>query len=311
MAAVDRAREQVAKLLNVEEPNCLIFTSGATESNNWVFAIYPSAGISPFEHESAREAAMKYGDVLENDGYSIGQPRQRYDVISVMAVNNEIGSRWRAADFRDFAEHIHSDVTQAVGKLPIDLTDTDFASMSAHKFYGPKGVGALFSATGEMEPILYGAVQERHSRSGTLNVPGIAGMGAAAAIASDEWPDNLAKTEELRAIALEALGPCKDYRINGGDNVSPYILSISFLGLEGEALVIEMDQKGLGISSGAACSSRSTDPSHVLMALKTPMEWLRGTIRISFGRLNTKDSARALGKALVETVERLRNLRTI
>ena len=311
MDAVDSARERVATLLGADDASQIIFTSGATESNNWVFAIFPSAAISPFEHESARQAALQYGDILDNDGYKIEQPRQRYDVISVMAVNNEIGSRWEASDFKSHAEHVHSDITQAVGKLPVKLSDLDFASMSAHKFYGPKGVGALFSRTGAMNPIFYGALQERDSRSGTLNVPGIVGMGAAATIAQDEMPDNLAKATELRAIVLEELRPCQDYQINGGENVSPYILSVSFKGLEGETLVIEMDQAGFGISSGAACSSRSTDPSHVLTALKMPKEWLRGTVRISFGRLNTPESAAALGKCLQQATERLRKLRTI
>lgn len=319
MNAVDHSRNRVAQLLGVES-SCVIFTSGATESNNWVFSVSPRSAISPFEHESAREGGLMRGaDVLDNDGLLIKAPKKDpdfgpivpYDVISVMAVNNEIGSRWRVADFREFAEYIHSDITQAVAKVSIDLTDVDFASMSAHKFYGPKGVGALYSSMGAMQPIFFGALQERHSRSGTLNVPGIVGMGSAAAIAQDEWQNNLERTEELRAIVLEALRPCQDYQVNGGDNVSPYILSVSFLGVEGETVVIEMDQKGYAISSGAACSSRSTDPSHVLTALKMPKEWLRGTVRISFGRFNTKEAAARLGAELVQTAEGLRKLRTI
>ncbi|MEA2554301.1 MAG: cysteine desulfurase [Fimbriimonadaceae bacterium] len=313
MAAVDHARDRVAALLGVaESPQTIIFTSGATESNNWIFTVQPQAAISPFEHDSAREAALAaHADVLENDGLTIKKPQKNYNLISVMSVNNEIGSRWKAAEFRQSAEYIHSDVTQAVGKITVDLEGVDFASLSAHKFYGPKGVGALFAADGAVAPIFWGGLQDRDSRSGTLNVPGIVGMGAAAAIAQDEMQDNLAHVQEMRAIVLEALRPCSDYQINGGDNVSPYILSVSFKGLEGETLVIEMDQRGYAISSGAACSSRSTEPSHVLTALKMPLEWLRGTLRISFGKFNSKESAANLGRILTETVERLRNLRTI
>src|SRR5262249_4266450 len=156
-----------------------------------------------------------------------------------------------------------------------------------------------------LPPFILGGDQEGGWRGGTLNVPGIVGMGAAAEIAQDEIWSDVAKTTELRQILLEEIRPCQDYQINGGDCGYTHILRVTFRGLEGETLVIEMDQAGFGISSGAACSSRSTDPSHVLTALKMPKQWLRGTIRISFGRLNTKESAKALGVRLKDTVERL------
>jgi len=322
MAAVDRARERVAALIGAEDAIQIIFTSGATESNNWVFAFgerhewntatMPMA-YSPFEHNAVLEPAIRNGtQSLENRGLDLFPRWDHYFLVSVMHVNNEIGTEFDPWKFRDDAERLHSDITQAVGKIDTSVRYLDFGSLSAHKFYGPKGVGALFAKDpDELVPFILGGEQERGQRGGTLNVPGIVGMGAAAAIAQDEMHDNLAKVKELRAIVLDALRPCQDYQINGGDNVSPYILSVSFKGLEGESLVIELDQAGFAISSGAACSSRSTDPSHVLTALKMPMEWLRGTIRISFGRTNTKQSAEQLGKALVQAVERLRNLRTI
>ena len=321
-SAVDHARARIAELIDADDPVQVIFTSGATEANNWVFAFtsqhdlnanhpFP-IGYSPFEHNAVVEPAIRYGaQSLENRGLELRRQWDHYFLVSLMHVNNEIGTEFSPWDFREDCERLHSDITQAVGKIDTSVRYLDFASFSGHKFYGPKGVGALFAKDpDELTAFIIGGEQEYGQRGGTLNVPGIVGMGAAAAIAQDEMQDNLAKTQELRAIVLDALRPCQDYQINGGDNVSPYILSVSFKGLEGETLVIELDQQGFGISSGAACSSRSTDPSHVLTALKMPMEWLRGTIRISFGRTNTKQSAEQLGKALVQTVERLRNLRT-
>jgi cysteine desulfurase len=320
MAAVDLARERIANLVFADDPSQIFFTSGATESNNWIFNWAAHAnrgnlpiGFSPFEHNAVLEPAKRIGaEVLLNRGYEIRQNKLHYFLVSVMIVNNEVGTDFEPEQLRDACDFLHSDYTQAVGKLPYHFEPVDFASFSAHKFYGPKGVGSLFARDPNiLSPFVLGGEQEQGKRGGTLNVPGIVGMGAAAAIAQEEMADNLAKTEELRAIVLEAFRPCQDYQVNGGDNVSPYILSVSFKGLEGETLVIEMDQAGFAISSGAACSSRSTDPSHVLTALKMPKEWLRGTIRISFGRLNTKDSAAELGKSLRATVESLRNLRTI
>jgi len=323
MDAVDKAREQVASLLGAEDPSQIFFTSGATESNNWVLKSFDDVVISPFEHNAVLEAVDEWR-FIGNDGLKLLPLEWGGELISVMSVNNEIGTIFTYPGCRPSHEigSLHSDITQSVGKLPMNVTEwpgpawsaVSYASFSAHKFYGPKGVGGLYARHGvrsELKTLIGGGEQQDGKRGGTLNVPGVVGMGGAAAIAQDELQDNLAKTIELRAIVLDALKACPDHQINGGENVSPYILSVSFKGLEGETLVIELDQQGFGISSGAACSSRSADPSHVLTALKMPIEWLRGTIRISFGRLNTKQSALDLGRALVETVERLRNLRTI
>ena len=325
MAAVDKSRERVANLLGAYDPSQVYFTSGATEANNWVMRQRRSSAVSPFEHSSIYEFVRfrqqkwivdEYQPTfLQHDGLKLVLEQADYALISVMAVNNEIGTIWEPGELSMSADLMHSDLTQALGKIPRQITlqsALDFASFSAHKFYGPKGVGGLYARGGHiLLPLMVGGEQESGQRGGTLNVPGIVGMGAAAAIAQDEMQDNLAKAAELRAIVLEELGPCQDYQINGGDSVSPYILSVSFKDLEGETLVIEMDQAGYAISSGAACSSRSTDPSHVLTALKMPKEWLRGTIRISFGRFNTKEAAQGLGKALKQATERLRKLRTI
>jgi cysteine desulfurase len=309
-AAVDLARERVAQLVGAEDPAQVVFTSGATESNNWMLAAgWGQAFISPFEHSAVREPALARGyRLLENEGLQCQHPA-RADLISVMSVNNEIGARWNPLHFREATRKLHSDITQQVGKLPTFVEGLDYASFSAHKFYGPKGVGALYIADEPPPPLLLGGEQEESRRAGTLNVPGIVGMGAAAAIAIDELKQDMEKAAKLRAIVVEELTSTSEVRVNGGNDASPYILSISFRGVEGETLLVEADQAGYALSAGAACSSRSTEPSHVLTALGMTEEWLRGTIRISFGRFNTEVAAQGLAHLLKEAVDRMRSMR--
>ncbi|HSI72576.1 MAG TPA: aminotransferase class V-fold PLP-dependent enzyme, partial [Fimbriimonas sp.] len=322
-------------LIGAEDPSQIVFTSGATEANNWVLSPpLPPQGrggrgergayISPFEHSAVREPALARGfELLKNTGYKIDLPEQA-NFISVMSVNNEIGARWDPREFRKLPSpfggrgaggegpvKLHSDITQQVGKLPTDVTGLDYASFSAHKFYGPKGVGALYIADDPPTAFMLGGEQEQGRRAGTLNVPGIVGMGAAAAIAMDELEVNLEKAATLRSLFLDELAAksADELMIHGGENPSPYILSLSFKGVEGETLLIEADQAGFALSAGAACSSRSSEPSHVLTALGLTDDWLRGTIRISFGRFNTEDATLALAKLLKRTVNRMRGMR--
>ncbi len=310
MAAIDQARERIATLINAEDPSQIVFTSGATEANNWIlrqFQENPGGWISPFEHSSVREPGEQYGyRALSNQGLSLTRPDHLSGLVSVMSVNNELGVRWDVRDFTGGAVSLHSDLTQQVGKLATDVEGLDYASFSAHKFYGPKGVGALCIQAQSPEPFFFGGEQEEGLRSGTLNVPGIIGMGAAAAIALDQQESDEAHVRDLRSIVLENLR-LPDIRVNEGTAQSPYILSISFQGLEGETLLVEADQAGYAISAGAACSSKATEPSHVLTTLGLEKEWLRGTVRISFGRFNTQESALGLAKALCFAVERIRD----
>ncbi|HLK17109.1 MAG TPA: cysteine desulfurase family protein [Fimbriimonadaceae bacterium] len=307
--AVETARGQVARALGAEDPSQIVFTSGATEGNNWVLTSFAHGTVSPFEHSSVREAAAFLGfDVLPNEGLRLGTPREAGGFISVMAVNNEIGSRFDFGGVRQSAKVLHSDITQAAAKYAVDLGPLDYATLSAHKFYGPKGVGALYARDAPLPPMLHGGEHEHGQRSGTLNVPGIVGMGAAAAVAAERREIDAAHAARLGEIVLEEVRRVPHHRVNGGDDRAPHILSISFAGVLGEALVVEVDAAGYGISSGAACSSHSTEPSHVLRALRIPPEWMRGTIRISFGRFNTADAAYGLGAALRKAVTTLRSL---
>jgi cysteine desulfurase len=309
MAAVDRARERVATLIGADDPSQIVFTSGATESNNWVISAHSDGLFSPFEHSAVREPALRCGMApMKNDGLALLPPERPVEFLSVMSVNNEIGAMWDARDFRPYARSLHSDLTQQVGKMPVDLAALDYASFSAHKLYGPKGVGALYFATEAPHPFQVGGEQEHGLRAGTLNVPGIVGLGAACAVAADEMDRDFGHAQDLRALLLEELSGLSDWQVNGGERVSPYILSVSFRGVEGETLVVEADGAGFAISAGAACSSRSTEPSHVLSALGLGEEWLRGTARVSFGRFNTNESTRDLAKTLRHSVEKLRRM---
>ena len=312
MAAVDLARQRVASLIGAEDPSQVVFTSGATETNNWVLNQFAgTAGyVSPFEHSSAFEPGRRYGyRTLLNEGWNLSTDGLLdRGLVSVMSVNNETGALLEVRQFSGPRFFLHSDITQQVGKLAVNLDGVDFASLSAHKFYGPKGVGALYCSADTPEPLLLGGGQEEGSRAGTLNVPGIVGMGCAAAIATEEGDKNRRHAELLRALVLDEVLKIENVQLNSPPAASPYIVSLSFLGVEGETLVVELDQKGFSISSGAACSSRSSEPSHVLTALGVASEWLRGTIRISFGKYNTESAATCLAKELRTAVEKLRTM---
>jgi|GEM_PF-4343971 len=182
--AVEGARQAVARLLGAEDPSEVVFTSGATESNNTVLAAFDSVAVSPFEHSSVREPALSRGAwIMSNEGWTLSPPSP-VELVSVMTVNNETGALLTMPECPGAMRH--TDATQAVGKLAFDATAYDFVSCSGHKFYGPKGVGALFLRGAEpIEPLLRGGGQEHGVRAGTLNVPGIVGMGMAAELAHE------------------------------------------------------------------------------------------------------------------------------
>ncbi|MBS1714971.1 MAG: cysteine desulfurase [Armatimonadetes bacterium] len=307
MAAVETARARVAELLGCA-PESVIFTSGATESNNWVLRNFPDAAVSPFEHSSVDVPAGLLGcRVLGNDGYELEAPETAVRLVSVMSVNNETGAVLTVPDTEGAL--VHRDLTQTLGKLTVGLTGVDLASVSAHKLYGPKGVGALYASDRVMlSPLLAGGGQELGLRAGTLNVPGIVGFGAACAVAADRMDKDLEHARELRQTVLEVLSALPDWSQNAHTANSPYILSVSFLGIEGETLVIEADARGYALSSGAACSSGSVEPNRVLSSLGLSQDRSRGTVRISFGRQNTVESAHGLATVIVGAVAKLRNL---
>lgn len=310
--AVEKARGQVARLLGAEDPVQIVFTSGATEANNWVMRSFKRVALSPFEHSSLHEAALarlNRGEetiFLHNHGLAMAPAEEEFDLVSVMAVNNEVGATWVAPELRGRGLALHSDLTQLAGKGAIDLDGLDYASLSAHKFYGLKGVGALYCRETPPEPLLYGGEQERGFRGGTLNVPAIVGMGEAARLALESLEERRAHVVRCREAFLDAVSPANP-ELHGGLGASPYILGLSFPGVQGETLVIELDAAGFAISGGAACSSRSTEPSHVLVALGLSEESMRSFVRVSFGPANTIDSSAELGKRTESLVRNLRS----
>jgi cysteine desulfurase len=305
-AGVDRARERVAETLGCS-PEQVFFTSGATESNNWVLRSFERVAVSPFEHSSAWETAQTLGHtVLGNDGYSLLAPNGGLDLVCVMAVNNETGA---ILTLPQTSALVHRDATQALGKVPLGLAGVDFASFSAHKVHGPKGVGGLFAADPTLlRPMLIGGGQEHGLRAGTVNVPGVVGLGAACALAMDRRDEALSHVQSLRDAVLEGLAKVPDCWIHDGPSNSPYILSVSVLGLHGESLALYCDQAGFAVSSGAACSSGSTEPSHVLTALGVPESAAKATVRVSFSIENSLEAAQALARTLAKGAEELRRL---
>jgi len=301
--AVEEARSQLADLIGAE-PEEIVFTSGATEANNWVLRSFSSLSVSPFEHPSVRLTAEALkATVLKNDGWKLEGSES--ELTSVQAVNHETGALIKFPD----ARLKHSDATQAIGKVPFDATQYDFASMSAHKFYGPKGVGALYNkGCNPLPPLFHGGSHEHGFRSGTLNVPGIVGMGEAARVAKDRLQEDVAHAQQLHKEVKRQLSEIEGVFFVESENNSPYVLTPCFEGVEGESVVITLDSKGFAISSGSACSSGSGVTSHVLTAFGVPDDLIRGMVRISFGRYNTVSSAEQLCEQIADAIKNLRKL---
>lgn len=299
--AVEEARYWIAEAIGAKDPYQVVFTSGATESNNWVWNKSVDMLVSPIEHSSLLVPAGP--SQLEIKDWTVGVNDLE---VAVMAVNNETGGM---PTMRGTPYLLHVDATQAIGKVPWSVGDASWVSLSAHKIGGPKGVGALYIRDGVINPMILGGGQESGLRAGTLNVSGIVGFGCAIRRAVARQEAAYAHATRLREIVLERLVGVQGMRVNDAPRQSPHILSLSFLGLLGETLVIELDHAGYAISSGAACSAgEDEEESPVLRALGVPPEWNRGTIRISFGETNTEASAAGLARALAAAVENVRGL---
>jgi cysteine desulfurase len=337
-AAVERARESVAALLGCRGSE-VVFTSGGTEADNLAIFGRARAGdhviASTIEHHAILNAckhlAMKMTGCevtyIPVDGRSLVDPadvkraiRPNTKLITVMLANNETGVLQPVAEIGKIAAEadvcFHTDAVQAAGKIPIDVNriGCDLLTISGHKFHGPQGVGALYVRKGtQLEPMLYGGSHERSRRAGTENVPGIVGLGKAAelAIAGFERGDDRADQKmaaardhlERELLEIEATG------LNGeGAPRVPNTTNIYFDGIEGEALVIALDLKGLAVSTGAACSSGAIEPSHVLTAMGLRPDRARASIRFSLGKQNTAEDVEFALGLVPETVARLREL---
>ncbi|HLO98918.1 MAG TPA: cysteine desulfurase family protein [Fimbriimonas sp.] len=310
-AALDLARTRVANLIGADDPMQLTFLSGSSEGNNWVLSNYRNkrVAVSPYEHSSIIKIAKR-------DGYTILPPfeeclPENFDIVGLMSVNNEVGTIFDTELIRKrtVSKDLLVDITQSCGKLPFDVAEIDYVTASAHKFYAPKGVGFVYQKDVNLIPYMLGGGQEFGRRGSTANVPGIVALGAAAQIAMDEMEDRIAHATHLKNVFLEEIKDIPDHKINGPGQKSPYICNVSFRGITGETLLVELDQAGFCCSAGAACSSTSNEPSSVLLALGLTPEWMKGTIRVSFGMFNTPEATQILGKTIKSIVERLRSLK--
>ena len=339
--AVDYAREQVAKLIGAEEKE-IIFTSGATESNNLaikgVFEMYAKKGNHIITAETEHKAILDTCKHLEKQGAEITYLKVQEDglvnlaeleaaikpttiLISLMWANNETGVIQPMREIAQLCEKhgvlFHSDATQAVGKIPTNARETGVHLMSftSHKMYGPKGVGALYvsrknprvKVTAQMD----GGGHERGMRSGTLNVPGIVGFGKAAEIALNEMQQDAERLSKMRDRLEKELCKLEETKINGNvDHRMPHVCNISFKHVEGEGLMMTFNQN-VAVSSGSACTSASLEPSYVLVAMGLGDALAHSSIRFSLGRFTTDEEVDFAIKVVAEGVNHMRELSPI
>ena len=338
-AALDDARSAVAALINAD-PSEIVFTSGGTESDNFAIrgaaaeALEPSGRrhliASAIEHEAVLntfKALARRGwrtTLLPVDQSGIVSPDRLREIItddtalvSVMHANNEIGTIQPIAELAAIAhEHgalMHTDAVQSAGKIPVDVRalGVDLLSLSAHKFNGPKGAGALWIKRGtRMQPILTGGKHERNRRAGTENVPAIVGMGVAARLAAAKMASESARVAALRDRLEDAiLRAVPGTAVNGAPQPRvPNTTNISFDRVEAESLLIALDLEGIAVSTGSACSSGTLEPSHVLRAMGLPPHRTQNSLRFSLGLFSTEEEVDRVVAVLPGIVEKLRGL---
>lgn len=341
-AAIDRARHQVAELINAR-PNEIVFTSGGTEANNLAIRGLLEANekygrhiiTSAIEHSAVKEVCQD----LEKSGFEITRLpvyqdgivkiedvknaiRENTILISIMTANNEIGTIQPVEEIGKFVRGLretgkkiwfHTDAVQAVGKIKVDVEaiGCDLLSISAHKIYAPKGVGALYVRRGvRLHAQNIGGHQERQRRGGTESVPLIVAFGKACDLAQKNFSVTAQRLEKLRDKFENGVAErIENFEYNGSRaNRLPNISNISFHSIEGESLLINLDLQGVAISTGSACSSGSLEPSPVILALEKSDELARGAIRFSFGKYNTEEDVEYILNVLPQAIENLRRL---
>ncbi|MBQ8497878.1 MAG: cysteine desulfurase NifS [Clostridia bacterium] len=338
--ALTNARERIAKLLGCE-PREITFTSGGSEANNQ--AVISAARLgerkgkkhiisTAFEHHAVLhtlEKLAKQGfevtllDVHENGLVSAEQVREvireETCLVTVMYANNEIGTVQPIAEIgaicREKGVLFHTDAVQAVGHLHINVKEQniDMLSLSAHKFHGPKGVGVLYAKKGiALTTLIEGGAQERGKRAGTENIPAIMGMAAALEEACAKIEENTVKLTALRDKLIVGLSDIPHSALNGDyEHRLPANVSFCFEGIEGESLLLLLDDKGICASSGSACTSGSLDPSHVLLAIGRVHDVAHGSLRLSLSEENTEEEIEYIIKSVKEVVEYLRGISPI
>ena len=334
---LDQARADVAACLNAD-PSEIYFTGGGSEADNQALLTGALLGAkkgkkhlitTAFEHH----AVLHTMKALEKQGFTVTYLDVHADgvvrlsdvaaaitddtaLVSVMMVNNEIGTIQPIQEIAKLCQDkgvlFHTDAVQAVGHIPVDVKalGVDMLSLAAHKFHGPKGVGALYCRKGiRPEILIQGGAQERGRRGGTENMPGIVGMAAALQEAVSNLNADMVYVTALRERLIEGLSQIPHSRLNGSRNLRcPGTVNFCFEGIEGESLLLWLDAKGVAASSGSACTAGSLDPSHVLLALGLPHEIAHGSLRLSLSADNTEEEVAHILKVVPEVVEYLRGM---
>ena len=336
--AVEEAREVVADLIGAEHASEIYFTSGGSESDNWAIKGVANALMkkgkkhiitSKFEHHAVLHTCnalekqgfeITYLDVYEN---GIVRPedvkaalREDTALVTIMYANNEIGTIQPISEIgricREAKVLFHTDAVQAMGNVPINVVDDniDLLSLTAHKFHGPKGCGALYVRRGVRPEILIdGGAQERGRRAGTENVAGIVGLAEALKIAVETMEERKEKLTKMRNRLIDGLLKIERSRLNGDRDLRlPGNMNMCFEGIEGESLLLKLDFAGISASSGSACTSGSLDPSHVLLSIGLPHEIAHGSLRISFSDNNTEEDVDYILETVPTVVEYLRSM---
>ncbi|MBW8384422.1 MAG: cysteine desulfurase [Youngiibacter sp.] len=337
-AAIRKSRDTIARMINAKSHE-VYFTSGGTEANNWAIKGLARANQSKGRHiisqKTEHHAVLSSLESLAKEGYEITllnvdkegfispmelMQRIRPDtvLVTIMAANNEIGTLQPIGEIgricREKGVYFHTDAVQAVGAINLDVEAMciDALSMSAHKFYGPKGTGALYVKGGILiDNLLDGGSQEKGRRAGTENVAGIAGMARALEISVELGDEENLRIAKLRDKLTDGLLQIPFTKLNGPSGAMrlPNNVNVSFDGIEGEELLVSLDIAGLLASSGSACTSGALDPSHVLMAIGNDKELSRGSLRLTLGRDNTEEDVEKAIKIIDATITRQRALR--
>lgn len=335
--AVEAAREQVAKAINAKT-NEIYFTAGGSESDNWaikgIAESYSNKGKHIITSCIEHHAVLHTCEYLESHGYEVTYlPVDEYGMVSledlknavrddtilvsIMFANNEIGTIQPIAQIGAFCKEkgiiFHTDAVQAVGHVHIDVEamNINLLSMSSHKFYGPKGIGALYIGKGIKIPsYIHGGAQERKRRAGTENVPGIVGMGQAIELAVKEMDEEIPRLTALRDKLINGILETVPFsRLNGHrEQRLPGNVNISFEFIEGESILLLLDMQGIYASSGSACTSGSLDPSHVLLAIGLPHEKAHGSLRLSMGHFTTEEEVDYVLEKIPPIVAKLREM---
>lgn len=336
--AIDDAREKVAALLGAESAEEIIFTSGGTESDNFAIKGVASALKSKGSHiitsSIEHQAVLNTCKFLEKEGYAVtyldvdkdgiidleqlkNSITDKTILITIMYANNEMGTIEPVEEIGKLAKakgvYFHTDAVQAAGKISFEARNlnVDLLSISGHKIYGPKGIGALYiRKRTKITPIMHGGHHEMQKRAGTENVAGIVGLGEAAALAKKEVSEEAKKLKSLRDYLYNGIISNIEYvRLNGHpEKRLPNTLDVGFKFLEGESIILNLDMEGIAVSTGSACTSGSLEPSHVLTAMGIDPAETQGSIRFSLSRDNTKEDMDYVLEVLPPIIKRLRDM---